>query len=361
METNLVVSSSTSGTVAHIAKIDALRAALDIASTPTEVRDIEARIAAIEDYMRKAGLYSTAEIRPVNEGLMLARWKLGRLLSEVARDAGGRPTANSSTELTSFSSLLKRLGINPQTAMLAQRIGTLPGDDLRRALDAARDQDILCTYTELINRARPYWYQANRKARHEKIAAAATGTLANLGPFPLIYADPPWKFEIYSEKGGERTPDQHYPTLTDQEIIDFKVAGKSLGEIVHRDAALMLWATSSNLERALGVLTGWGFTFKSSAVWVKDVSGLGLIFRNQHEVLLYGTRGNMPGPQFQPSSVFMFPRGEHSAKPPEIRSIIERMYPGFGAPTRLELFARGDQLEGWTHYGFEAGRATVAG
>ncbi len=40
---------------------------------------------------------------------------------------------------------------------------------------------------------------------------------------------------------------------------------------------------------------------------------------------LYGTRGNMPAPQYLPPSIFRYPRGEHSAKPPEIRAEIEKM------------------------------------
>jgi N6-adenosine-specific RNA methylase IME4 len=94
-------------------------------------------------------------------------------------------------------------------------------------------------------------------------------------------------------------------------------------------------------------------------VWVKDKLGLGFVFRNKHEVLLYGTRGNMPAPQYQPPSVFEYPRGEHSAKPPEIRQIIERMYPDFSARNRLELFAR-DKAENWTSYGFEVPRTDEA-
>ena len=124
-------------------------------------------------------------------------------------------------------------------------------------------------------------------------------------------------------------------------------------EIAAPAAALFLWCTSSNIHRALGVMAAWDFEFKTSAVWIKDRSGLGLVFRNQHEVLLYGTRGDMPGPQFQPPSVFSHPVGEHSAKPSEIRAAIERMYPDFDAQTRLELFGRGD-IPGWTAYGYEA-------
>ena len=218
----------------------------------------------------------------------------------------------------------------------------------------------------MIKRARPYWYKESRETKHRDIASAASAKAESnqIGPFPLIYADPPWRFEIYSEKGAERTPDQHYPTLSLDEIKNFRVSGKSMDEIAHRDAALLLWCTSSNLPQALEVMEAWDFTFKSSAVWVKAEQpdegeilgrfGLGLVFRNMHEILLYGTRGKMPGPQYQPPSVFFYPRGRHSAKPPEIRAEIEKMYPDFDEETRLELFSR-DECDGWTGYGFESG------
>jgi N6-adenosine-specific RNA methylase IME4 len=160
----------------------------------------------------------------------------------------------------------------------------------------------------------------------------------------------------------ERTPDQHYPTLSLDEIKAYRVADKPIRKIAYRDAALLLWCTSSNLHLALDVMAAWDFEFKSSAVWVKAATpdgaalgrfGLGLVFRNMHEILLYGTRGNMPGPQYQPPSVFFYPRGEHSAKPAEIRTEIEKMYPDFDERTRLELFAR-EQCPGWSRYGFEA-------
>jgi N6-adenosine-specific RNA methylase IME4 len=157
----------------------------------------------------------------------------------------------------------------------------------------------------------------------------------------------------------ERTPDQHYPTMTDEEIFDFAIAGKMVPEFAHKDAALFLWATSSNLHRAQDVMYEWGFDFKSSAVWVKDKSGLGLVFRNQHELLLYGTSSSMPGPQWQPPSVFFAPRGRHSEKPAIVREAIEKMYPDFDASTRLELFAR-EQHEGWTCHGLEAQNQAVA-
>ena len=40
------------------------------------------------------------------------------------------------------------------------------------------------------------------------------------------------------------------------------------------------------------------FEYKSHAVWLKNKVGTGYWFRNQHELLLVGTRGNIPAPAF---------------------------------------------------------------
>lgn len=208
----------------------------------------------------------------------------------------------------------------------------------------------------------PAYAKVRRKERHTEIAekaAKASPSEKTTGPFSLIYADPPWKWGHFgdldneNEQGKARTPDQHYETLTYDEIKAFEVGGKSMLEFAHRDAVLLLWCTSANLVSALEVMAAWGFTYKTHVVWVKDKSGLGLVFRNRHELLLYGTRGNMPGPQYQPPSVFEYPRRKHSAKPPEIRSEIEKMYPDFDEKSRAELFAR-EAVAGWSGYGHES-------
>jgi N6-adenosine-specific RNA methylase IME4 len=361
-----------------IAKIDLISRELIAADTPEQVIEIEAKIEAIEAYVKKAGLFSGMEtMRPINEARMRARWKLGQLLSKLERGSGPGRGKKIPGPRQSFLEVLKRLALGKTCAQEAQRIGSLPEAELAKAFGEARERETLNSIAGLIEWARPWWYKENRERKHRAIAdaAMATGTRAPLivvasklnepppdvdiakgiGPFPLIYADPPWKFEVYSDKGLERTPDQHYPTLTDEEIKNFLVQGKTIGEIAHKDAALLLWCTSSNVHRALEIMKCWGFEYKTQAVWDKIRSGLGLVFRNQHEVLLYGTRGGMPGPQHQPPSVFRIERGSHSAKPPEVREAIERMYPDFDAATRLELFARG-AAKGWTSYGYEAAR-----
>src|SRR6266849_2128556 len=72
----------------------------------------------------------------------------------------------------------------------AQRIGTMPDDELTKAYNEAREAGRLLHYNELVIRARPWWYKENRKARHRAIHAGAVGkmVLKRPGPFPLIYS-----------------------------------------------------------------------------------------------------------------------------------------------------------------------------
>jgi N6-adenosine-specific RNA methylase IME4 len=314
--------------------------------------------------MRSSGMYEEDEVREVNEYRMRARWKLGGLLKIMWRDAGpgrgkkGKEKKNEGGPL-SFLDALKKLGLDTKAATQAQRIHAMPQGEQEKSFKATRKDETLNSYASQENWARPWWHKEKREERHQTIADAA-GVAGSLGPFPLLYADPPTKFATHSEMGLERSPDQHYPTLTWDEVSDFKVGGLFVSEIAMKNAALFMWCTSSNIHHALKVMEAWDFEFKSSAVWVKmsDAGklqlGTGFVFRNAHEILLYGTRGNIPAPQYQPPSVFFHPRGAHSAKPPEIRKLIEKMYPDFtDEHTRCELFTRGE-IKGWTCHGLEA-------
>jgi hypothetical protein len=60
---------------------------------------------------------------------MRARWKLGRLLAAVYR-APGPGRGKMSQAVTSFRSMLGKLGLDRMTAVRAQRIGALPEPEL---------------------------------------------------------------------------------------------------------------------------------------------------------------------------------------------------------------------------------------
>ena len=202
-----------------------------------------------------------------------------------------------------------------------------------------------------------------RLARVERLARSplAQGSPAELAAlerrYPVIYADPPWKFETRSALGRFFQAERHYPTMTLDEIMALPVGG-----LAAADAALFLWATVPMLPEAQAVMTAWGFVYRSHLVWLKSAAdgaqrrGTGFWFANCHELLLLGTRGEIPAPLpgRQEFSLVSAPVGRHSEKPERFRTMIEEYFPGVGW---LELFARTGPAgapAGWDLWGNEA-------
>jgi hypothetical protein len=187
---------------APVIRVDDIRRALDAATDPAEIKEINAKLDAFEQYMHDCGLYSIEDMRPINETRMLARWKLGRALAMVERAAGPGRGKKVLTGSTSFRALLGSLGLDPSTSLAAQRIGALPENELVEAYAKWRERGELLHYADLIVIARPYWYKESRERKHRAIRASAleSMTLGSPGPFPLIYADPPW--HLFRERFG---------------------------------------------------------------------------------------------------------------------------------------------------------------
>ena len=68
--------------------------------------------------------------------------------------------------------------------------------------------------------------------------------------------------------------------MTREQVCTLPIAA-----ITAPDAMLFLWATSPSLRSALQVMEAWGFSYRSSMVWVKDGNGLGFYARINHEFL----------------------------------------------------------------------------
>jgi N6-adenosine-specific RNA methylase IME4/ParB-like chromosome segregation protein Spo0J len=169
--------------------------------------------------------------------------------------------------------------------------------------------------------------------------------LGKMGKFPIIYADPPWRYE--HSASPSREIENHYPTMAIEEICSLPV-----NEIATQDAVLFLWATSPKVAEAVKVIETWGFDFRTCMVWVKDRIGPGYYARQQHELLFIAIKGNPPTPSESDrhSSVIQAPRREHSQKPDEVYEIIEAMYPEL---KKVELFAR-EKRYNWGVWGYEA-------
>jgi hypothetical protein len=104
--------------------------------------------------------------------------------------------------------------------------------------------------------------------------------------FGCLYVDPPWEYGNRTSNGAAVN---HYPTLTDQELALLPVS-----ELAAPDSHCHLWTTTVHLPTALGLLSAWGFQYKSVFVWVKEGLGLGNYWRVSTEFLLLGVRGNAP-------------------------------------------------------------------
>ena len=275
-------------------------------------------------------------------------------LSKGAREKG---TNRGMTRVEKNPASLSEAGIDKNLAKRARWLWNMTPAEFKEHLKERRET-ALSDLGQIITRARKAKHveiMVKRKARHAAIAeqAATQAELQEIGPFALIYADPPWTFETHTPETTSRMPDDHYPPMTDDEIATMEITGKRIYELVHDDSILFMWCTSSNIKRAIEVLERWGFEYKTNLCWDKVTIGTGLIFRNQHEILLVGTRGKFPKPMVLPSSVFREQKTAHSVKPAGVRKLIEQMYPELTAENRIELFARGG-AEGWLSYGFES-------
>ncbi len=167
--------------------------------------------------------------------------------------------------------------------------------------------------------------------------------------YGIIYADPPWRYE---RKRGSGVAENHYPTMSMEEIGSLPVE-----RIADKNCVLFLWATFPQLDVALSVIQAWGFQYKTVAfVWLKQTRvshqwffGMGNWTRSNAEICLLATRGK---PKRQSASVHQFiisPIQSHSQKPETAREKIVEL---LGNLPRIELFAR-QKTDGWDVWGNE--------
>ena len=171
--------------------------------------------------------------------------------------------------------------------------------------------------------------------------------------YNIIYADPPWSFKTYSNKGKEKkSADNHYNCMSIQDIYNLPV-----GEIAAENCVLFLWVTMPMLQDGLETIKRWGFTYKTCAFnWVKKNKksdsffwGLGYWTRSNSEICLLATKGNPKRISKSVHQVCDARIMQHSKKPDEIRNRIVQL---MGDIPRIELFAR-EKAEGWDVMGFD--------
>ena len=170
--------------------------------------------------------------------------------------------------------------------------------------------------------------------------------------YNIIYADPPWAFKNYSDKGKGRSPENHYKCLSLQDIKNLPV-----DDLAADNCVLFMWVTFPFLEKGFEVIKAWGFQYKTVGyVWVKRNKksegwfwGLGYWTRSNAEVCLIATKGNITRQSNSVHQIIDTPVEGHSKKPDIVREKIVKLC---GDIPRIELFAR-QKMDGWEVWGNE--------
>jgi site-specific DNA-methyltransferase (adenine-specific) len=169
--------------------------------------------------------------------------------------------------------------------------------------------------------------------------------------YQIIYADCPWKYDN-AKNNDPAMGGKTYPTMSIKELCELPV-----DNIADKDCALLFWATMPKLKEAFTVIDAWGFKYITCAFcWVKQnpngggiYSGLGHWTNGNAELCLFAKKGHPKRMVKNIKQIQMWPRGRHSAKPPQIRGEIVKL---FGDLPRIELFAR-QKTDGWDVWGNE--------
>lgn len=195
------------------------------------------------------------------------------------------------------------------------------------------------------------------------------------GQYSVIYADPPWLYKMYSEKGHEKGPHKHYKGMTYEELAAMR---DQILFAAGPNCVLFMWTTWTadpangidHLQQAMNLMKVWGFARISGGSWNKTTKngkqhiGPGYNFRSASEPFIIGkigtpkvknhsTRnalftGECPANLNELGITISSPAREHSRKPDEMATLLQNLFHG----PYLELFAR-TKRPGWDAWGNE--------
>ncbi len=172
------------------------------------------------------------------------------------------------------------------------------------------------------------------------------------GKYQVIYADPPWAYDVDLSSGATRSPVNNYPVMDLEALKEF---GSKVQELASENCILFMWITAPKLNWMNDVLEAWGFEYKTNLIWDKIKPNMGHYSSVRHEILVIAGKGTCSpicdGKTIQSvDSVQSIEKSaRHSEKPNEFYGIIEKLYPN---SKKIELFARNTR-NGWDSWGNE--------
>jgi N6-adenosine-specific RNA methylase IME4 len=187
--------------------------------------------------------------------------------------------------------------------------------------------------------------------------------------YDLAMVDPPWPYELRSEKGEAKSFRRHYGAMTWKEIEALPV-----GHLLAEHAFAFVWCTwplllyggdpkihfadaDASVSPVGRCLKAWGLRYISGGAWHKRTStgktsfGTGYRTRSSCEPFLLAVNGQPENFRGARNLIEGLAR-EHSRKPEEAFAWCERYMPH---ARRVELFSR-QSRPGWDTWGYQAGK-----
>jgi N6-adenosine-specific RNA methylase IME4 len=353
-----------------LAQYDHARAALAEATRIDQVLPILDEVEHVKLYARQ--IADRELLADASAFQMKAERRLGIVIA-AAKEAGHfkQGKRGKSTEGELSRATLEEAGVDKKLSARAGKAASI-SERAYEAMIAARRGQIMAggaIMADPVAAAEKEAADAKRKAEHEektysggKIddlhALAASGFKAG-----AILADPAWQFIARSEKGEGRSASQHY----DVQALD-AIKALPIGQLAADDCVLFMWMLDWCPHWAFEVIKAWGFEHKTTAfTWVKLTAnhdnqprydglisdrdfhfGQGYWTRANPEDCWLATRGSPKRINADVRQLIIDPVMEHSRKPDETHSRIERLVDG----PYLELNAR-REVDNWITWGNE--------
>src|SRR6516225_461224 len=230
-------------TSAMLTRYDAACKAVAEAKSVDEVKSIRDAAVAMAAYARQA------KNRDLEADAVEIRMRATRRIDElrqsqkesVGLNQGAVPgkTGVKATPVLDTRPTLASQGIDKNLAKQVRALGALSPERFEQAVADARSATTRA-FRNVVNAAIIEQEREGYHARTEHGATVADlEALLSAGKrFGVIYADSPWTFEPYSDKGKQRSAERHYDTWPLEPIKTLPVQA-----LAANDCALLLWAT----------------------------------------------------------------------------------------------------------------------
>ena len=311
--------------------VSAARRALAVAQGPQEMGDIKKRLSTIEHWfkLQRASLVESNLV--VAERLRTER-AIGNWISENIK--AGQPKK----ELSHHGIILSDVGITSSDSARWQAIAGISPDDFEMWIN----ENINTTEISTTGALR----LAKLITRLHEVADIASAEITELPPggFDVIVIDPPWPYGTKYNPDGRRAASP-YPEMELYELDALHIPASD-------DAILWLWTTHAYMRHSFALLDRWGFRDVSIVTWDKQRIGLGYWLRSQTEFCIMAIKGKPKVNLTNESTIIRAKAREHSRKPEEFYSMVERLC---GGQRRLDYFSR-EARPGWHQLGNEPER-----